>query len=262
LIDRDWTERILAYLNSTDQRVFLAPELADRSFLTIHGGSDGYWARFLPDVRTLWQVASTDEVAALLPEIAGESSQLLTAGADFVGLSPVLNSDLQNLIADALDTFQASDLHYWGLCPAGSSMLMGILAQGVETLRVDGIAHTDLHPGNVVDSRGTRWIIDLENCRPAPAFTDLLYVATWARHAPGSWESVRTIMAESIGRDIAIDDVAACAAVMVLQASQTDRAGRGDLISGLCWMLHQVAATLDPFNLNPALQVCRRIHRL
>jgi len=102
--------------------------------------------------------------------------------------------------------------------------LRGLLRAGhVDERGCDAVAHGDLHPRNVMLAAGDVTVIDLENLMPAPAFTDLLYVARWARRDKSAWLRQVGILSEEVGRRPEQPDLQLCCEVLLVQAEELVR---------------------------------------
>lgn len=102
--------------------------------------------------------------------------------------------------------------------------LRALLEAGpVRAIDCDAIAHGDLHPANVVLAEGRTYVIDLDNLCPAPAFTDLLYVARWARRDPGSWQEHLDLLATEVGRRPGDADLQMACEILLVQAAELMR---------------------------------------
>ena len=192
------------------------------AFLEVAGPGLRYRTPRLVDPRDLHAALSVEEKARRMAWVAVQATRDLRAIELPVGEAAAVHGArrqrLHERAVNVADAGAVGDVQFGSRVTADLRRLLG---QGpVDARACDAVAHGDLHPTNVVLSSGDVRVIDLENLMPAPAFTDLLYVARWARRDETAWRRQVDVLAEDLGRRPGAQDLQSCCEVLLVQASE------------------------------------------
>lgn len=238
-VDADWAEQALAAIVAVDAKVILHPLAVGGRYLVDQGEGLAYAAPDLPQAQTLWESVEASEVPRWMAEVGAAASQDLWAASRWLPLELASHErryeHLASTASRLLGEWETAQQEY---CPACVDWLQAAFDQAPEPGRCDSVGHADLHPGNVLIDAGRIRVIDLENLIPAPAFTDLLYVATWARRAPEVWAERVAEHEALVGRPPGRADLLTASAITIVQASLSPARSAVRYAAGSHWLLH------------------------
>jgi hypothetical protein len=258
LLDLQWSDRVLAAVAAGLPGPLLPANGENGRFLVRNGESIGYWAAWLTDAPTLWDALPGNEVRATYIGVAeAVSAQLWGLGVPDLQTPNLFNKSMDDLLNRSRVILLKGDGVLRSICPqsrqAAAQVMLAAQTTGIVT---DSVAHGDLHPGNVLLFGGRPRVIDLENLRPAPAFTDLIYGSAWARHDPETWQLAMQNHSKLAGRQPDQSDVAVAFAIMLMQAHMASDAAGVDIANAIHWVVHLALEKWVEFPAPPVRKSC------
>ncbi|MEY3019216.1 MAG: hypothetical protein RLZZ272_200 [Actinomycetota bacterium] len=218
-----WSDAALRAIAAASPVAVLAPLPGpDGNFLEVLTGTLRYRTLRLHDPQGLHAALPVEEKARRMAAVAVQTGRDLRGIERPTGEAAEVHAARRRQLHERAAVLADAGILGEVRLEAGTAAALRVLLGGgpVAESACDGVAHGDLHPSNVVLAAGGIRVIDLENLMPAPAFTDLLYVARWSRRDEVAWRAQIAVASAELGRGPGQPDLQLCCEVLLVQASE------------------------------------------